>query len=71
MDRRGSWEAAPPPPPVAALKRGAVLHGQLLVSFLAFLPGTIMGFYVEYLFLGRLRTCAAGPRFLLTVSTLM
>ena len=38
MDRRGSWEAAPPPPPVAALKRGAVLHGQL-VSLLAFLPG--------------------------------
>lgn len=38
MGRRGFWEAAPPPPPVAALKRGAVLHGQLGLSLLFGFP---------------------------------
>ena len=56
MGRRGSWEAAPPPPPVAALKRGAVLHGQLGLSLLFGFPiirSTWYSnvFYVEYLFL--------------------
>lgn len=57
MGRRGSWEAAPPPPPVAALKRGAVLHGQLGLSLLFGFPIDTCStwysnvFYVEYLFL--------------------
>ena len=53
MGRRGSWEAAPPPPPVAALKRGAVLHGQLGLSLLfgfpiiRVVPGILMFFMLS------------------------